>query len=256
MEYNEKVNNVEIEINVMQLLHVLWSRGVLIFLAGTITAMITFMVNIMLFKPIYTSSTNLYIISRQNTGTTTLSDVQTSTQLVKDFQILVTSRSVTEQAISELGLNMSAKYLAKNIEITAPTDTRILEISVTDYDPYTAKDLADKIAEVAASYSGDIMQIEQVSIIDRAEVPTSASGPHTIKNVIIGFLLGIIICGAIVIIRFMMDDTVNTSEDIQKYFGLSTLALIPLSNQLDDSKYNSKNRYKSNLKSGRNKKRK
>ena len=40
---------------------------------------------------------------------------------------------------------------------------------------------------------------------------------------------------AIVVIRFVMNDTINTSEDIEKYLGISTLALIPLSEDLDDS---------------------
>lgn len=246
MEHNKKRENEEIEIDISQVLHVILSKGILIILIGAIVAIITLIYNTMVIKPMYTSTTDLYIITRQNNGTTTLSDVQTSSQLMKDFQILVKSRSVTEQAISELGLDMTANQLADNIEITAPSDTRVLEISVTNGDPYTAKELADKIAEVAADYSGNIMQIEQISVIDKAEVAEKPSSPNIIKNVIIGLVVGIIIAGLLFVIKFILDDTVNTEEDIDKYFGLSTLALIPLSDKLDDSKYNSKEKYKYN----------
>ena len=40
---------------------------------------------------------------------------------------------------------------------------------------------------------------------------------------------------AVVIVKFIMNDRINTSEDIEKYLGISTLALIPLSEDLDDS---------------------
>jgi hypothetical protein len=33
---------------------------------------------------------------------------------------------------------------------------------------------------------------------------------------------------AVIVIRFLMDDSIKSSEDVEKYLGWSTLALIPM----------------------------
>ena len=79
------------------------------------------------------------------------------------------------------------------------------------------------------------MQIEKVNVFEEANIPEKPSSPNCLKNAIIAFVLGMVLAIAIVVVRFVMNDTINTSEDIEKYLGISTLALIPLSEDLDDS---------------------
>jgi capsular polysaccharide biosynthesis protein len=149
--------------------------------------------------------------------------------------ILVTSRTVTEKVISELGLDMTADELADTISVTTPSDSRVLEITVSNHDQYEAKRIADKVAEVSAASICDIMQIEKVNIFEEGNIPESPSSPNCVKNAAIAFILGFVLAVAVVVIQFIMNDTINTSEDIEKYLGLSTLALIPISDDLDDS---------------------
>lgn len=75
----------------------------------------------------------------QSQGTTTLSDLQSSTQLTQDYMILVKSRTVTEKVISDLGLNTTNEKLAKQISVSTPSDSRVLEITVSNNDQYEAK---------------------------------------------------------------------------------------------------------------------
>lgn len=244
MEHNKEKQNDEIEIDLRQVAIQILDKIVIIILAGIIGALAMLIYSKVFAKPVYTSTTNLYVISRQNDTTTTYSDVQTSTLLVKDFKVLVTSRTVTEQVISELGLDMTATQLANSVTVAAQSDTRVLEISVDNTDPYLAKSIADKLADVSSEFISSIMQIEKISTIDKAEVAAYPTSPNTTKNVLIGGAIGVILALAIVIIRMLMDDTVKNSDDIERYFGISTLALIPLSEQLDDSKYNSRGKRK------------
>ena len=173
------------------------------------------------------------MLNKQSQGTTTLSDLQSSTQLTQDYMILVKSRTVTEKVISDLGLNTTNEKLAKQISVSTPSDSRVLEITVSNNDQYEAKRIADKVAEISADSICDIMQIEKVNVFEEANIPEKPSSPNCLKNAII--VLGMVLAIAIVVIRFVMNDTINTSEDIEKYLGISTLALIPLSEDLDDS---------------------
>ena len=155
--------------------------------------------------------------------------------MTQDYVVLVTSRSVTEKVISELKLDLTNEELVKMINVNTPTNTRVLEITVSSHDQNEAKEIADKVAEVSADSIGEIMQTEKVTRIDAAQLPEKPVSPNVIKNGIIAGLLGIIIAMAVVIVKFIMNDRINTSEDIEKYLGISTLALIPVSEELDDS---------------------
>ena len=52
--------------------------------------------------------------------------------------------------------------------------------------------------------------------------------PNLLKNIAIGGALGIFLAAAVILVIYMMDDTVKTSDDIEKYLGLNTLTAIPL----------------------------
>ena len=230
---NSMKNNDEIEIDLRQIFIVILSKIAIILLVGVIFGLAAFIGSKLLLKPVYRSQTSLYVLNKQSQGTTTLSDLQSSTQLTQDYMILVKSRTVTEKVISDLGLNTTNEKLAKQISVSTPSDSRVLEITVSNNDQYEAKRIADKVAEISADSICDIMQIEKVNVFEEANIPEKPSSPNCLKNAIIA--LGMVLAIAIVVVRFVMNDTINTSEDIEKYLGISTLALIPLSEDLDDS---------------------
>jgi capsular polysaccharide biosynthesis protein len=179
----------------------------------------------------YTSSVKLYVISRQSDQTTTLSDIQSSTQLVKDYKVLVTSLPVVDQVITDLGLNIDDNDLINKIECTIETDSRVLAITVTDADPVQAKHIADDLADVFSSRITQIMKIDSVNVIEYGSVAESPASPNVKKNVAIGLLIGILLSTSIIVIKFIVDDTIKTSEDVERYLGISTLSLIPLTRE-------------------------
>jgi len=129
---------------------------------------------------------------------------------------------------------MTVNQLASSITVNTPTDTRILEITVANHDQYKAKEIADKVAQISSDSICQIMQIEDVNIVDEANFPTTPVSPNVKKNTLIGGVLGILFAATIVIIRYLMNDTIRSSEDIERYFGISTLALIPIADELND----------------------
>ena len=123
---NEQRNNEEVEIDLRQIFSVILSKIVVIILVGVIFGLVALIGSKMLIKPTYESTTSLYVLNRQSQGTTTYSDLQSSTQLTQDYVVLVTSRSVTEKVISELKLDMTNEELVKMINVNTPTNTRVL----------------------------------------------------------------------------------------------------------------------------------
>ena len=230
----DNVQNDEVEIDIGHILSILWEKILVIIATGIIVGLAGFLVSKFLITPKYESETKLYVLNRANDSATTLSDVQLSTQLTKDYQILVTSAPVMNQVIKELGLNMKASELASTISVDTPSDTRVLQITVTSNDPKRAKDIADKVAQVSSKKICDIMKIEQVNVIEEGSLSEEPAVDTVQKWTLIGFALGIVLSCAVIIIRSMLDDTVKTTEDVEKYFDLSTLAVIPISEEMDD----------------------
>ncbi len=230
----DNVQNDEVEIDIGHILSILWEKILLIIATGIIVGLAGFLVSKFLITPKYESETKLYVLNRANDSATTLSDVQLSTQLTKDYQILVTSAPVMNQVIKELGLNMKASELASTISVDTPSDTRVLQITVTSDNPKRAKDIADKVAQVSSKKICDIMKIEQVNVIEEGSLSEEPAVDTVQKWTLIGLALGIVLSCAVIIIRSMLDDTVKTTEDVEKYFDLSTLAVIPISEEMDD----------------------
>lgn len=230
----DNVQNDEVEIDIGHILSILWEKILVIIATGIIVGLAGFLVSKFLITPKYESETKLYVLNRANDSATTLSDVQLSTQLTKDYQILVTSAPVMNQVIKELGLNMKASELASTISVDTPSDTRVLQITVTSDDPKRAKDIADKVAQVSSKKICDIMKIEQVNVIEEGSMSEEPAVDTVQKWTLIGLALGIVLSCAVIIIRSMLDDTVKTTEDVEKYFDLSTLAVIPISKEMDD----------------------
>lgn len=221
----------EIEIDLVQIAKVLMSKIVVILAAGILLGIVALFVSKVILTPKYESTSKLYIINRQNEGQTTYSDIQSSTQLVKDYKVLVTSTPVVEKVISTLALDRTIEKLVEQITVSIESDSRVLEIKVIDQDPYTAKYITDALADISSDQITTVMKIEGVNVIEYGRVATTAAQPNTGRNVLIATMLGILISCAAVVIAYVMDDSIKSSDDIERYLGLSTLSLIPLSDE-------------------------
>lgn len=226
-EKSKETENIEIDLQEIfgVLLHRLW----IIIVAALVCGAVAFICSFFIITPKYESTTKVYILNKQNAnGTVTYSDVQLSSTLSKDYEQLVTSRYVIEGVIKELNLDETYESLVGRVSASNATDTRIIAITVTDPDPAQAQRMANSVRDLAAKHITEVMDIEAVNVVDQANLPDSPVSPSISKWTIIGALVGIIISAAVIIIQHLLDDTIKTSEDVEKYLGLSTLALIPV----------------------------
>ena len=224
----QKLTNQETEIDLRELLAVILHKAVIIILTGVVFGLMALLFSKFLLSPKYESTTSVYIINRQTQSAITYSDLQSGIQLTKDYMELVKSRPVTEQVIQELGLNMSHEQLCGHISVETPADTRIMKITVTDYDPYLARDVANAIREAAAVHISSVMDIESVNIVEEANLPSRPSSPNVMKNAMIAAMAGLFLAMGLVVLIHILDDTIKTPEDVEKYLGMSVLASIPL----------------------------
>lgn len=222
----------EIEIDLREVFLLIFSKLWLIILVGVLTAAIGFGISAFLIPPSYESTSKIYILNKQDENTVTYSDVQLGTQLTKDYAELIQSRLVLEKVIEELQLaDMDYEDMLSKVKVTTPADTRILSITVSDYDPVLAMEIANCIREEAAIHIKNVMDIEAVNVVETANLPMEKASPSIAKWTVIGGCIGAFLVIAVIMLIYFLDDTIKTSDDVEKYLGLSTLALIPLDTQ-------------------------
>ena len=221
------MNDDEVEIDLLQLFRALKKRILWIVGAGVIMGGAFGLFSKFAFTPQYTSTSMVYILSKETT-LTSLADLQIGSQLTQDYKIIVTSRPVISEVIDKLKLDISYENMVSKITINNPNDTRILSITAQDPDPVMAKDIADSVAKTSSEYIGDIMEMVPPKVIEEGTVSDKKASPSNGKNAMIGAMLGIVLVCGLTVVEELLNDTIQTEEDVEKYMGLTVLASVPL----------------------------
>ena len=226
-----------LEINLGELFAVLMGRAFLIISAGIFFALAGLFLSKFVIHPEYESTTKIYILNKEENQTVTYSDVQISTQLTQDYAELIKSRRVLEEVIQRLHLtDMEYKDLYDVLKVDTPSDTRIVAITVRDKDPLMAMKIANCIREVASEHITNVMDIDAINIAETANVPTDKASPSVARWTIISGFIGAVVVAFFAILGYLLDDSIKSNDDVERYLGLSTLALIPLTTDEMDKK--------------------
>lgn len=226
-------NQNEMELDLLELFYYLKRKIWMIVASFVLCGVIGFTVSSFLIAPRYTASTRMYVLNRTNETNVVYADIQISSYLLNDYKVLITGRNVTQEVIRRLNLSQKPERLAAQIDVTSPTNTRVLQINVTDTDAQLAADIANCVREVASEQIQEIMDVDAVKLVYAADVPEKPSSPNVRNNTIFAAAFGLFVSVFFLVVMFMMDDTIRTEEDVQRYLNLGTLGVIPKSSELD-----------------------
>ena len=217
------------EIDVFQLVKVLWKRKFLIVLAAIIAGLAAFAYSSFVIKPQYTSTTRIYVVNRNQADKPGLTnqDLQAGAYLVKDYREIILSQDVLEKVVADQSLTIDAKTLGKKVSVTVPADTRIVSISVRDGKPEEASRIANALREVAAQKIISVTRVSDVTTLEEARPATSPSSPNIRRNTMMATIAGVGFVTVIVLLVELLDDRVKRPEDIEEVMHLSLLGVIP-----------------------------
>lgn len=218
------------EIDVLSLLKKLWMKKFLILFMALFFGTLALLGSVFLIKPSYSASTRIYVINQQNAENITATDLQAGSFLVNDYKEIITSRDVMKDVIATNSLSLSPDTLSKMISVTIPADTRVISITVTNHDPQQAKDLANSIREVASEKIKSVTKVQDVTPLEKAQLPSKPSSPNIKRNTMIGMLIGglfTIVIIVIIVIKEVLDDRVKRPEDVEEVLGMTLLGIVP-----------------------------
>ena len=223
------------EIDLKELFEIFWHKKLQIILIVLIFMVIGVIYSVGFVTPMYSSSTTLVLAGtassteEQSQNTITTADLSINSQLVSTYSELVKSNNILGQVISNLGINIDAEELRKNVQVTSVEDTELIEITVSNENPEYAAKIANEIAKVfEEKIAKEIYNINNVHIVDEAVVEAEPSNVNHAKNIVIFAFIGAVVAVMYVLIANMLDTTVKTQEDIEKSIKIPVLASIPM----------------------------
>ena len=181
-------------------------------------------------KPYYKSSATLVLTgfsSNKSDGTITNNDLTINSKLVDTYQEIIKSKKVLNQVIERLSLKLTPEKLAKKIDVSSVNKTEIISVTVTDRNPQAATKIANEVANVFSKEVKKIYNIENVTILDSAEIPTNSANLSFIQQFIIAFIFGIIFSAIFTFIVAYYDSTVKTIEQVIEVTSLPIIGKIP-----------------------------
>lgn len=180
-----------------------------------------------LVTPMYKATATIYVVSR-NDSVLNFSDLQVGSELTSDYIKVFEMWEVHEKVISNLDLDYTYTNMASMLSVTNTSDTRMLDITVTNPDPEEAAAIANEYADVGAKYISEKTKTDEPTLMSSARVPENPFSPNKAKNILLGFVVGFVLACGVVVVRILLDDTYKTAEDIRKYAGLVVLASVPM----------------------------
>ena len=216
----------ETEIDLLEIFYLLRSKWKEIFLAVLVGALIFGAYHTFLIKPSYQADASIYITN--NDSMITFSDLQLSAALTDDYANIIKSRTVLNRVIDELDLNLDYEELGELVDVENPDSTHIVDIKVTCDDPEMSRNITNALLNISVSQIYQIIGSSEPTVIDYsvAEAVQDVT-PGLLKYLAIGGLLGAFIMCAIYVLRMLMDSTMKSEEDVEKYLHLPVLAAVP-----------------------------
>jgi len=180
-------------------------------------------------KPLYTTYTTI-ILTKSNeaqTGTTiTQNDILLNQKLVETYTKIIKSKLVLDQVISETGITYTAEELGQNVAVEAYENTEMLKISVTDSDPELAASIANSIAQVFSGEVAKIYQMNNISVIDIAQVPEEVSNNTLTRDFFIALFISIFGSIGVIFIIYYFDDSIKLTDDLEEEIGMPVIAKV------------------------------
>lgn len=178
-------------------------------------------------EPMYKSYTTILLTKENDSSSITSNDITLNRNLVDTYREIVKSRKVVSKVISNLDLDYTVDALNSRISVSSINETEIIKITVVDEDRELAMNIANETAKVFNNEIVKLYNIQNIGIVDEAEIAAVPYNVSVLKQSLIASLIGLVLGIGIVFVMFYFDTTIKSSDEIENKLGLPVIAEIP-----------------------------
>lgn len=179
--------------------------------------------------PVYENSTQILVSqSKNNQKEVQFNDVQTNLQLINTYNVIIKSPVILDEVIKQLKLSMTSKELESKITVSSEQDSQVVTIAVRDTDAKRAAVMANAVAAVFQDKITTIMNVDNVSILSKAEAADSQSPvePNRKLNIAIAFAAGLLGGIGLAFLLEHLDNTIKSEEQLESVLGIPILGTV------------------------------
>jgi capsular polysaccharide biosynthesis protein len=214
------------EIDLLELLYSLLEKYKFILTSAIFCVFVAGIYSYFIATPKYQATSKLYVVNSKDSAIN-LSDLQIGSYLTSDYQEVFKTWELHEMVLRDININYTYETLESMLSISNPINTRILNIMITADSATEARDIANAYANAARQYISLTMATDKPNILSVALAPVDPVSPRKMMNMALGFVIGALLAAGVITVQFIMDDKIKTSEDILRYTGLPTFAVVP-----------------------------
>ena len=224
------------DIDIKRILEIILSKKLLIVLILLFSILFGYAYSYYYKKPEYKSSVTILLVADENKTNKELTqtDLNINNGLISTYSSIAKSTNVVQKTIENLELNMSASSLQKKVDAKQIDRTQFLKISVTNANPELAKNIANELAQVFTQQIKEIYNLQNISIVDEAEVESTPCNVNHMKDIIMFAFAGLFLAMVSVVAIFMFDDTIKSEEDIEKNVKLKAIGTLPVDKEKNE----------------------
>lgn len=192
-----------------------------------VSALTAAVLSLFVITPVYQASTTLWVVKKES-STIDYQTLLLYRNLTKTYGEVAKSRAVMQKAIDRLGLPYTVEELQKATTVTPVRDTEIIRIAVEDTDPKRAADTANAISDAFMQEIQRFIRLDNVGVVDAAQVPDRPERPKPLLNTAIALALGLMTAAGLVFLVENLDTSIRTPADVQRHLSLPVLGVIPV----------------------------
>ena len=216
-------------IDLLEVLNAVRQHIAVLILCTLATAIAGFAITHFLITPQYESSALMIVNTRQDTtSTVTIDQINSATKLVSTYSIIIKSDTVLQQIIDDLGLSLSYSDLKGRVTVSAVDDTQVMKITVRSNNPEWARQVCDGITAVSPDVILEAVEAGSVKVISQASYSDVPVSPNIKKNTMLGAMVGLVLCLGVIFLQVILDNKINTEEDVAKYLDMTVVGVIPV----------------------------
>lgn len=223
-------------IDMKKILNIILSKKIFIALIILLSLVVGYFYSYYYKKPQYNSSVTVLLTGDEAQGEkqVTQTDLNLNSGLISTYGSIAKSANVLSKVIENLGLDISVQNLQKNLTVAEIKNTQFLKITVENSNPETAMKIANEISTVFVEQIKTIYNIQNINIIDTAEISNTPCNINHIKDMAIALMAGIFASEVLILILYILDDTIKSEKDIPVNLKLETIGTIPNTNKTNN----------------------
>ncbi|MDF9760397.1 capsular polysaccharide biosynthesis protein [Peribacillus simplex] len=219
---------MEETISIKDIFKTLKKRWKLIMLLTLIAALISGTISYFVLTPVYQTSTQILVNQKQSENQLDSSQIRSNIDMINTYSVIIKSPAILEKVIDELELDQSVDQLSEKITINSQENSQVFSLTVQDSNPTKAVEIANKVSATFQKEIKDIMNVDNVSILAKAEIKDNPAPvkPNPVLNIAIAVVVGLMAGVGLAFLLEYMDNTIKDEDDIEKLLELPILGSI------------------------------